>query len=984
MSSPVASSDLAGPATDTARVNGPICAAEVALFNDALPGALTYRVPEALREQVIPGAVVVAPLRKRLVAGVVVAVSASGDAPAGYALRDLHAVAPVGNARHAGHADRVRSDRPALNPAQMQLARWMSAEYHAALGRCFALMVPPGLTPKSATVYALSEQMLARTSSAGASAPVGAESTHSDGTVPDLAGQIVAVLRRRGPLPASKLRAAVRAAMRAAMRHTQPGVLEQRAWRLALKRLVASGRVVAQDVATLQPGAGRPTRTAMAQLAVSPETLEIVLANLEADAARQPRRADALRRRADALRYLLARNGFAWADWISAETGANRADLVWLAKRNYVLLGDAERWRDPLADIDYVVKSPPPLTDDQQRAWDAIRAAMLASAASLADFSAPPLPGSSAPRLPLSPPPLGERVEPPIFLLRGVTGSGKTEIYMRAVELALAQGRGAIVLVPEISLTPQTARRFLERFPGRVALVHSRLKAGERYDTWRRIWAGELPVVVGARSALFAPLPDVGVIVIDEEHDPSYKQGASPYYHTRDVAMEYARIAGATLIMGSATPSLEMWRAALRMPSARPFEPAHDAAHDAAPIPVRLLELPNRVRGHANRVGDQQARLGVTTTARRETDAVLYQPLPDVQVVDMRAELRAGNMSMFSGALQVALGETLQRGEQAILFLNRRGAASCVICRDCGHVMRCPHDDSPLTYHHPIAQSSIANRQSPIAQSSILRCHQCDHTEPAPAVCPSCGSPRIRYVGIGTQRVESAIIEQFPQARVVRWDRDAAGAAGPSGADQMLQRFVNRQADVLIGTQMIAKGLDLPLVTLVGVVLADVGLFLPDFRASERVFDLIEQVAGRAGRGLLAGRVIVQTYNPEHPAIAYAARHDVAGFARYELAQRRMLNLPPFTRLVRFEVSDEDNAKARLACEMLARQLRRRAAQPEDVIGPAQAYFARRNNRYRWQVLARTASPRRLLEGLAEVMRATPGLVVDVDPLSVL
>ncbi len=912
--------------------------AEVALFNDALPGALSYRVPEALREQVMPGAVVVAPLRKRLVAGVVVAVSASGDVSEGYALRDLHAVVPVDG----------RPNRPALNPAQMRLAEWLRAEYHAAPGRCYALMVPPGLTPKSTTAYVLAES----------ARPAGAASGRPTPQL-DMAGQILAVLERRGPLVASKLRAAVRAAMQ----RSRPGEFDGATWRATLKRLLSDGQVRAQEIATLQAGAGRPMRAAMAQLAISPDTLEIVLANLEAEAARQPRRAEAMRRRSDALRYLLARNGFAWADWISAETGASRADLVWLAGRNYVLLGDAERWRDPLADIDYVLKSPPPLTDDQQRAWDAIRAAMQARFAAEGEGAGrmPALPAT--PAVPATPEAPGT-----VFLLRGVTGSGKTEIYMRAVELALAQGRGAIVLVPEISLTPQTARRFLERFPGRVALVHSRLKAGERYDTWRRIWAGELPVVVGARSALFAPLPDVGVIVMDEEHDQSYKQGASPYYHTRDVAIAYARIAGATLVMGSATPSLEMWRAATRMHAAQPYGPAQGEAL----VPVRMLELPNRVRGHVNRVGDQQARLGVKSSAQRETETVVYQPLPEVQVVDMRAELRAGNFSMFSGALQSALGETLQRGEQAILFLNRRGAASCVICRDCGYAMRCPNDDAPLTWHH--------SPGAPAAQSSILKCHQCDHTEPAPAVCPSCGGPRIRYLGIGTQKVESAIIEQFPQARVVRWDRDAAGVAGHAGADQMLQRFVNRQADVLVGTQMIAKGLDLPLVTLVGVVLADVGLFLPDFRASERVFDLIEQVAGRAGRGLLAGRVIVQTYNPEHPAIAHAARHDVAGFARYELAQRRMLNLPPFTRLVRFEVSDADNAKARLACEMLARRLRRRVAQPEDVIGPAQAYFARRNNCYRWQALARTADPRRLLQGLD----VPAGAIVDVDPASVL
>ncbi len=357
---------------------------------------------------------------------------------------------------------------------------------------------------------------------------------------------------------------------------------------------------------------------------------------------------------------------------------------------------------------------------------------------------------------------------------------------------------------------------------------------------------------------------------------------------------------------------------------------------------------------------------------------VAYQPLPDVHVIDMRAELRGGNMSMFSGALHLALAETLRRGEQAILFLNRRGAASSVICRDCGHVLRCPNDDTPLTLHVESGEVGVEDSQQlSTPPSSLLKCHTCDHTEPMPATCPTCGGGRIRHVGIGTQRVEQAIIEQFPKARVVRWDRDTASKAS---ADAMLGRFVNQQADVLVGTQMIAKGLDLPLVTLVGVVLADIGLFLPDFRAAERGFNLIEQVAGRAGRGLLPGRVIVQTYNPDHPAITFASKHDVQGFARYELAQRRMLNLPPYTRLVRFEVADEDNDIARKACEALARQLRQKANDSTAIIGPAQAYFTRRNKRYRWQVLARTHSPSDLLEGV-DVPR---GAIVDVDPVTVL
>jgi primosomal protein N' (replication factor Y) len=881
-------------------------AASVALLSNAIDKPLTYLIPDALAGKVTPGVVVAVPLQKKLTTGVVVDV---GQAQAPLDLKPIHA---------------LLDDKPALTPAQLALARWISDEYYASLGRCCALMVPPGFTAKSAWVYALAtEDAKRKTQDHVAVSPRSSSVTTAD--------RIIEVLRLRGPLVESKLSAAMK------------GII---AWRGTLKRLVKEGTVVRSS--TLKPPVAQPRKTSLAQLAIGDATLELVLANLQSNRKLQPQ---VKARRAEVLTYLQARSGIAWADWIFAETGANRADLIWLAEQGYLILGDAERWRDPLADIDYVPKTAPPLTEDQQRAWDAIKLKIenekLTKGESLSQFS----------------------IFNSQFLLRGVTGSGKTEIYMRAVEAVLRQGRGAIVLVPEISLTPQTARRFLERFPGRVALIHSKLKPGERFDTWRRIRSGELPVVVGARSALFAPVPNPGLIVLDEEHDPSYKQTSSPWYDARRVARQYAELTGATLIFGSATPSLESWYHISSVKVSR---------DNLTPDNLTLLELPNRVRGHATRIEQQGVRLGVHATAEREAEAVAYQSLPAVQVIDMRAELRGGNAGMFSGVLFNALGETLRRGEQAILFLNRRGTASSVICRDCGHAMRCPNDDTPLTLHvDDERRTTDDGRQSSIVNRQSLRCHQCDYTEPAPAKCPACGSARIRFIGIGTQRIEQEIARHFPQARVVRWDRDTASKAS---ADQMLQRFVNRQADVLVGTQMIAKGLDLPLVTLVGVVLADVGLFLPDFRASERVFNLLAQVAGRAGRGLLPGRVIVQTYNPEQPAIAFAGQHDVQGFVRYELAQRKLLNLPPFTRLIRFEFDAEAEADARLACELLARQLRARVPKPTDVIGPAQAYFTRRNKRYRWQVLVRTHSPRELLEGL-DIPR---GWVVDVDPISVL
>ncbi|MCS7054617.1 MAG: primosomal protein N' [Thermoflexales bacterium] len=865
----------------------PTHVASVALLSQAVTEPLTYLVPDHLRDRISPGAAVVVPLRQRFVSGIVVGLGGQAASLA-VELRPIHA--PL-------------DEQPALTAAQLALARWMAEEYHAPLGRCCALMTPPGFTPRSAYVYSLTEEGERAAKMSLQAAP------------PDPRARLLAVLYLRGPLIESKLARAMRGA---------PG------WRRALKALVNAGQV--SRASTLQPPPVRPRRTTLVQLTIGEDTLALVLAKLQADRRLKP---EVCARRAAALNYLQSRNGIAAAEWVFAETGATRADLSWLAARGYIMLGDAERWRDPLADVDYVAKSPPPLTEDQERAWRAVGAAIREW--SPADAARP---DASSAALPI--PASG-------FLLRGVTGSGKTEIYLRAAEAVLKQGRGALILVPEIALTPQTARRFLERFPGQVALVHSGLKPGERYDTWRRIRAGELRLVVGARSALFAPLAEVGLIVLDEEHDPSYKQNSPPYYDARRVAMRYAELTGATLIFGSATPSMEAW-------------------HMVGMGRLTPLELPNRVRGHVRRIADQQARLGVRATVQPEGEAVAYQPLPAVQVVDMRAELRGGNTDIFSGALALALAETLRRGEQAILFLNRRGAASSVLCRDCGHVLRCPRDDAPLTYHLPSATDASG--------ASRLKCHQCDYTASVPSRCPACGSERIRFIGVGTQKVEQAVLQRFPQARVLRYDRDSVGRGG---GDPILQRFVNGQADVLIGTQMIAKGLDLPMVTLVGVVLADVGLFLPDFRAAERVFDLLLQVAGRAGRGLLPGRVIVQTYNPQHPAIAFAARHDVAGFAAYELAQRRALDLPPFVRLVRFEYADADESAARRACEQLAREARRSPHQV-GVIGPAPAYFARRHDRYRWQVLVRTHAPRALLADL----NPSRAFIVDVDPISVL
>jgi primosomal protein N' (replication factor Y) len=543
---------------------------------------------------------------------------------------------------------------------------------------------------------------------------------------------------------------------------------------------------------------------------------------------------------------------------------------------------------------------------------------------------------------------------PKPVLLHGVTGSGKTEIYMRAIDFALEAGQRAIMLVPEIALTPQTVRRFAARFPGQVAVWHSRLTGGERYDTWRRARQGEFDIIIGPRSALFTPLENLGVIVLDEEHDPSYKQTPpvpAPYYHTRETALALGRLTGATVILGSATPDLVTY-------------------HQARAGRLRLLELPRRIMGHRQRVSSQSQRLGrenLYQPLEDEPEEALTIPLPPIQIIDLRQELRAGNRSIFSRTLQTMMDETLERGEQAILFLNRRGTASFVMCRDCGHVLKCPRCDMPLTFHRP---------------GMMLSCHYCGRKEPPHQECPNCGSKRIKHFGLGTEEVERRVQQQWPQARTVRWDRDTT--AGRDTHETLLSSFINQEADILVGTQMIAKGLDLPLVTLVGVISADVSLGLPDFRTGERAFQVLAQVAGRAGRGLRGGRVIIQTYQPDHYAIQAAAEHDFTGFYLEEIRFRTQHSLPPFRRMAKLVITDPVNDRAENQARQLAKALtlhiREKALGATELLGPVPPFFGRIDGSYRWQIIIRSPNPNRLLEGFP----IPPNWVIDIDPVSTL
>ncbi len=725
------------------------------------------------------------------------------------------------------------------------------------------------------------------------------------GKLSDTQSEVFGLLNRAGPLRGAQIDRA----------------LPRKPWREAMRSLVRRGVIAKQSV--LLPPSVQPKTARFARLIAEVTSGEI---------AKLSTRAEVAARRAAVLDYLARAARPVALSQLQADIGCTPADLEALAERELIALSEAEVWRDPLAGKEFVPSSAPALTDDQRAVWAPIEAALHSAEATVP------------------------------FLLHGVTGSGKTEIYLRAVDATLQQGKQAIVLVPEIALTPQTVRRFGARFPGRVGVLHSGLSDGERYDVWRRARSGAVDIVVGPRSAIFAPLDRLGLVAIDEEHDASYKLEYRPYYHAREVALELAKLAGAIVIMGSATPSLE----------------SHTRAKRGE---FHLLRLPRRILGHVQRVRDHEARYRIASRFEAAAGDAVYRELPSVEIVDLRAELKAGNTHIFSRRLQSALQETLSNGEQAILFLNRRGLATFVSCRDCGHVLRCPRCDTPLTYHEsagpPAGQP--ANRQT-----NQLICHTCNHRTLQPAQCPNCQSRRIRYFGAGTQKVEATVRDLFPNARVLRWDRDTTAARGKTSHEEILLRFVDGQADVLVGTQMIAKGLDLPLVTLVGVVSADTALNLPDLRASERTFQLLTQVAGRAGRGLRGGRAIVQTYRPDHYAVVAASQHDYEAFAAQELAFRSEYAYPPATRLARLIVRDRDASKARRAAEQLAGELQaylaQRGIERESIVGPAPCFFARIAGQSRWHIVVRADDPASLLRDFP----LAPSWRIDIDPVNML
>jgi len=677
--------------------------------------------------------------------------------------------------------------------------------------------------------------------------------------------------------------------------------LVQKQGRTSLKELEKKvGQRKAQSIISQLVARGLVTRSYELEPAkVGPKRVPYLRLKLSSSQAREM--AAELRRKGAskqaALLYFLAQVAKP-APWPEAkrETSADSAVLKTLVGKGLVALEQVEVKREPISRQATAPSLALKLTAAQEAALNSIRNALR-----------------------------GPKTKPNIFLLHGVTGSGKTEVYLQALAETIKLGKRGIILVPEISLTPQTIERFAARFPGRVAVLHSQLSPGEQFDEWWRIKRGEFDVVIGPRSALFAPQPELGLIVIDEEHEWTYKQqDKSPRYHARDVALKLAELTGAVVVLGSATPDVETF-------------------HRAQNGWYQLLQLPERV------VPAQSS------------------PLPEVEVVDLREELKAGNRSIFSRSLTQAINKAVASGEQVILFLNRRGGATFVQCRHCGFVLRCRRCEVTLT-HHPT--------------ENALVCHQCNHQAPVPQVCPQCSGRQIKFLGLGTQRLEQEAGSLLPQARLLRWDSDVTKR--PKSHQQILNKFRAHEADILIGTQMVAKGLDLPQVTLVGVVSADTSLNLPDFRAGERTFQLLSQVAGRAGRGPLGGEVIIQTFSPEHYVIQAAAKHDYTSFYHKEIDYRRQLRLPPFSQLALLIYSHTNDA----ICQREAERMRRQLAAERDakgiadlsIIGPAPAFIHRRRGRFRWQLILRGSE-------LSKFLAPIPfpqGWTIDIDPVSLL
>lgn len=573
------------------------------------------------------------------------------------------------------------------------------------------------------------------------------------------------------------------------------------------------------------------------------------------------------------------------------ELGISTASLNQAQKNGWLAFEEVEEYRDPFADYDFQKTTALQLNQEQEQAVAAILNAE-------------------------------EQQQAKTFLLEGITGSGKTEVYLQAIAAVLQKGKTAIMLVPEIALTPQMVHRFKSRLGDAVAVLHSGLSQGEKYDEWRKIERGEAQVVVGARSAVFAPLENIGVIIVDEEHEATYKQEETPRYHARDLAIWRGNYHHCPVVLGSATPSLESRARAQK-----------NVYH--------LLSLTHRANPSAQ--------------------------LPAVEIVDMRDEFAKKNTSSFSTQLKEKIEERLRNQEQVILLLNRRGYSSFIMCRDCGFVLPCPNCDISLTLH---------------MDTKTMRCHYCGHEERIPHRCPNCGEDKIRYYGTGTQKVEEELREVFPDARILRMDVDTTRRKGAH--EKILETFSEKKADILLGTQMIAKGLDFPDVTLVGVLNADTALNLPDFRSSERTFQLLTQVSGRAGRAHKPGEVIIQTFNPEHYAVQLAQAQDYEAFYQKEMIVRHRGGYPPYYFTVKITASHEEEQMAAQKMFQITREIQQAISPQSILLGPAPSAILRVKNRYYYQVIIKYKNEPNLAKVLQEILTASQkeqrqGLLVTID-----
>ncbi len=857
---------------------------------------LTYSVPVALEAGLRTGQLVSVPYGERLVEGIVWDIL-----PDEQVKRDeITALRPI-----SGILDR----EPALLPHQQALALWISEYYVTPLSQVASLMLTRGLMQRSQFVLRLMEEELNEANAQEMPLQVRAlvGMLLSDNTL-----DIEQFKKMLGP---TRAKALLKDALASGLVQREAQLQEPRA-RARIKRIV---RLVAQgerleawrkrtEAVFQESLAGTEENSKVSEIMQRDVPLvrrsgrrkhvfDLLAAGTTAILAPAPlsKAGMVAQHQLAAIDLLLnsgAVNSQAWTpNKLCEASKLTAAQLRQLIDEGILAIEQIEVRRDPLLGRNIPPSVPLPLTPAQKKALDSILES-------------------------LEPTETGEAPRP--VLLHGVTGSGKTEVYLQALSTAIKQGKRGIVLVPEIALTTQAIQRVAGRFPGRVAIIHSGLGIGERYDEWRRIRAGEVDVVIGPRAALFAPVPDLGMIILDEEHEPAYKQSEfRPTYHAREAALVLGQILRIPVVLGSATPSLESFYRA---------EQGH----------YRLVELPGRIGAE----------------------------LPPIEVIDLRGELHAGNTSIISRRLQEELERVLSLGQQAILFLNRRGAASCVLCRDCGFVAICGRCDMPLTYH---------------STERILLCHYCGQQKPVLQFCPTCNSSGIRYFGLGTEKVQDTIQRSFPHARLLRWDRDTA--KNRHTHEQLLDRFANREADILVGTQMIAKGLDLPGVTLVGVVSADIALNMPDFSAPERAFTLLTQVAGRAGRGAEAGSVIIQTFNPQHFCIEAASRHDYHEFYTMEIETRRRYGYPPFRQFVKFTYSHTNRHRcqneALLLWESLNNWIERLGLNDTDVIGPAPALVERIRGKYRWQMIVRGPNLHPLMKAID-----VPGWEIDIDPVS--